>query len=636
MPLVLNVDDNPASRHVRREILRAAGIDVIDAASGEAALATLQAAQPDVVLLDVRLPDASGFDLCRRIKNDPDTADAYVLLISAEFRSDEDWAYGLESGADGFLRTPVDPAVLTRTVGTFFHRRQAERRLHEERQAVDAAIRRSEQNWRGIFEHAPYGIFQVSHDGRILIANDALARLLGYASREALAGVMMHAFTVDPEVTWPALVNRWTAAEPAPPVEATWRSRSGELALVELRGRRLDGAEAVYEVFASDLTVQRRLEHEFRQAQKMEAVGRLAGGIAHDFNNLLTAILGYADLAIDQAASTPMVRDLQEIRQAAQRAASLTQQLLAFSRRQVLTLRPVCLNGVIDGMQQMLGRIIGEDIHIEWSPGASLPHITADAVQLEQVLLNLAVNARDAMPCGGRLTIRTSVEVLRTGSFAGFATVPGTYVRLDVRDTGEGMDAATQARIFEPFFTTKVQGKGTGLGLSTVYGIVKQLSGYIDVSSSPGEGSTFSLFFPASAGAAVPAGAVEVPAAATAGGECVLLVEDEDVLRKLTRSVLARQGYQVIDAPGPAEAIAAAAERPGMIDLILTDVMMPHMRGWEMVDVLQRTQPQARVLYISGYVDEIETAGDRVRPLLAKPFKPRDLLAEIRRVLDRA
>ena len=634
-PLVLNVDDTAANRYFRRSVLENVGIEVIDAETGEEALAHL-AAQPDIVLLDIRLPDTSGFELCRQIKLDPYWRQTYVLLISAEFRSDADWARGLEFGADGFLRTPVEPAVLANTVHALLRRQASERRTRAERIDGEAAVRRFEQLWRGLFEHAPFGIVHATPEGRIRTANAALARLLRAPSREALVGASVREFFDESGLTWTELLPRWSSTEPAPPFEATWRTLSGQTAFVMLQGRRLEGPEPGFEIFATDLSEQRRLEQEFRQSQKMEAVGRLAGGIAHDFNNLLTAILGYSELALDNTPhDNPLAEDLREIRQSAQRAAALTQQLLAFSRRQVLTLQPVNMNVVVEGMQHMLRRIIGEDIRIDWTSAVELPTIKADTAQLEQVLLNLAVNARDAMPQGGRLTVRTSVETLDDSSLPGVPVVPGRFVRLDVVDTGEGMDPATQVRIFEPFFTTKLQGKGTGLGLSTVYGIVKQLSGYIVVRSTPGDGTAFSLFFPVS-GIDEPRAPVEHAAAMEHGhgGECVLLVEDEDVLRRLTRAVLERQGYRVLDAAGPTEAIRTAAQHTGKVDLILTDVMMPEMRGWEMVARLRESRPDARVLYMSGYVDEVETAGEKVRPLLPKPFKPRELLDHIRRVLD--
>ena len=632
---ILNVDDDAGNRHFRRRVLEAAGIHVHDAATGTDALNRLKTAHVDLVLLDVGLPDISGFDVCRMIKADPAISRVYVLMVLAEFRSDEEWTRGLEMGADGYVHTPVEASVLVETVRALLRRQQAEARAHENWRVAEAGLRVSEQRWRSQFDHAPYGIFRASADGSFVLANRRLAKILGYPSAEDLLNLPISGLFQETDEGWPRLRKLWNM-EGALPTEAAWRTRDNRVVSLLLHGRRVGPAEDAFEVFVEDMTDQRRLEEEFRQSQKMEAIGQLAGGIAHDFNNLLTAILGYTDMALDEAGSNDsLAADLREIKQAGQRAGTLTQQLLAFSRRQVLTLQPVDLNAVVGGMEQMLRRLIGEHIQVRWHPAPELPAINADAAQLEQVVLNLAVNARDAMPEGGRLSISTSVVHLPAQGVGGVPLTPGTYVRLGVSDSGHGMDAATQARIFEPFFTTKERGKGTGLGLSTVYGIVKQLTGYIFVESEVGRGTLFSLYF---ATADQPGSAAVAEAEASApllpAKETILVVEDEEVLRRLARSVLMREGYSVMDASGPGEALAISQNHLDSVDLILADVMMPGMRGWEMVDLLRPQQPRARVLYMSGYVDELETARDRIQPLISKPFKPRELLRTIRDILE--
>jgi PAS domain S-box-containing protein len=635
---ILNVDGQPGNRHLRTRVLTDAGFRVLEAASGGEALAVLRAERPVLVLVDPGCLDVPAAELCRQIKTDPAESDAGVLVISSSARNDDEAREEFGHSADGFVRSGVEPVALVHYVRAMLGRQQAEARTRASFEAAERELRASEQRWRSLFEHAPYGIFRVTAGGRIVLANQALAAMLRYDNVDELLSVSLDERSDSPLERWSQIRRSWAAdTTRGRPVEATWTARDGQPTVLLLWGRPVDDDVDTFEVFAQDLTERRRLEEEFRQAQKMEAIGQLAGGIAHDFNNLLTAILGYSELAIEQMpADDAMAGDLREIRKAALRAAALTQQLLAFSRRQVLRLQPTDVNRVVEGMEQMLKRIIGEHISIELRLRSGLPLINADAAQLEQVMLNLAVNARDAMPDGGRLTMTTTVRRTDADGLGRSPAQAGDYVVLSLHDTGQGMDAETQNRIFEPFFTTKARGKGTGLGLSTVYGIVQQLAGVITVDSRLGEGTSFQLYFPALTGSARPAvrRESEVRTGRHGGRETIMLVEDEDVLRRLARAVLDRQGYRVIEANGPAEALTLSALQPDSVDLILADVLMPGMRGWEMVDRLKPQQPRARVLYMSGYVDELETARDRVRPLISKPFKPSELLAQIRRVLD--
>ena len=387
-----------------------------------------------------------------------------------------------------------------------------------------------------------------------------------------------------------------------------------------------------------ELAKRQRLEQQFRQAQKMEAIGRLAGGVAHDFNNLLTVIQGYGDSLTRLETDPGKKHKLEQILRASQRAAGLTRQLLAFSRQQILQPRVLDLNDIVTETSSMLRRMIGEDIELATVLPAGLGHINADAGQIEQILMNLAVNARDAMPDGGRLTIETAnVELDTMVSRHGGTVAPGPYVMLAVTDTGIGMDAATLERIFEPFFTTKPLHKGTGLGLATVYGVVKQSGGSIWVYSEPGLGACFKIYLPRVEASAVPYTRPAEFAVPLEGGETILLVEDEDEVRELVRSTLAEHGYRVLAANGPKEALALFERAVSPVDLLLSDLIMAGMNGRELSEELQRRQPGLKRIYMSGYTDDTVVRQGVIgegMPFLQKPFRQLDLLVKLRSVLD--
>ena len=374
----------------------------------------------------------------------------------------------------------------------------------------------------------------------------------------------------------------------------------------------------------------------------MEAVGQLAGGIAHDFNNLLTVIGGRSALLLQRGGFSDAVRtDVELIGKTADRAAALTRQLLAFSRKQVLEPRPVEPNALVGGVVPMLRRLIGEHIELVIVAGRDVGHVLADPGQVEQVIMNLVVNARDAMPDGGMVKIETAGRDLpEAARHAQGHVPPGQYVTLSVQDAGSGMDTATLARIFEPFFTTKEPGKGTGLGLSTVHGIVHQSGGYIGVDSAPGRGTTFTIYLPRiAAGAASPDAAPPAPSGATRGTETVLLVEDEEEVRRLASEILKGCGYTVLETGDPLEALTMAERRSGGVDLLVTDMVMPAMGGSELAERLKITCRGMRVLYISGYTDEMITPAGTSgsgRAFLHKPFTPHDLTRKVREVLTRA
>jgi PAS domain S-box-containing protein len=507
--------------------------------------------------------------------------------------------------------------------------------------AAQENLRRSEVKFRSLVTNAPYGICRCDSSGELLEANPAFLSVLGYSPDE-LVGKHLGALYADTQ-NWFELADylRTTASFNGLIVE--WKRKDGITTIVRVSGRAVPngGHHKTFELFAEDVTERRALEQQLRQSQKMEAVGRLAGGIAHDFNNLLMVISGYSEFLLDRLGPDPALRGpAQEIAGAAQRASSLTRQLLAFSRKQMMAPKILDLNGVVTENLKMLTRVIGEDIDLVMVPAQNLGAVRADSGQIDQVIMNLAVNARDAMPSGGKLTIETSNVALDEEYARIHAPLsPGDYVMLAISDTGFGMDAETQSHIFEPFFTTKGP-KGTGLGLSTVYGIVKQSGGYIWVYSESGRGTTFKIYFPRVAErveAQVSMIPVEEPVASVPGTETILLAEDEANLRYLARQFLEKQGYKVIEAADGAAAMQIAVAHEGVIHLLLTDVIMPGMNGRELAQRISEIRPQTKILYMSGYTENVighNGTLDAGVQLLQKPFTLRDLKRKVREILD--
>ncbi len=504
----------------------------------------------------------------------------------------------------------------------------------------EQALRRSEARYRSLVQSSVYGIYRSSLEGRFLDVNPALITMLGYGSAEEvlLLDPQKDVFAHIEEHT--RLIEEFRRTGRLDGIEVKWKRNDGKAITVRISGRAVSSADEpadVLEAIAEDVTDRRVLEDQFRQAQKMEAVGRLAGGVAHDFNNLLMVISGYAEVMLAALEPDHTLREKAlAIQQASDRATTLTRQLLAFSRKQLLELKVVDVNAIVADMERLLRPLIGENVEFITSLTPEAAHTRADAGQLEQVLMNLVVNAKDAMPNGGTLTIQTEKIVVdenhrREPTFIR----PGHYVMLSVSDTGMGMDKETQSRIFEPFFTTKEKGKGTGLGLSTVYGIVKQSGGYVMVQSEEGRGTTFQIYLPRVDGVAEKHTA-PVAHAALGGTETVLLVEDEESVRQLVRETLEAKGYRVVEAQNGESGMAAAAQHDGKIDLVITDVVMPGMGGRELVKQLAQIRPETKVLYLSGYTEDAIVSEGTIESgaaFLQKPFTLQNLSRKVREVL---
>ena len=510
-----------------------------------------------------------------------------------------------------------------------------------ERKRAEEALRRSEADFRSLVEDAPYGIYRASVTGRLLQVNPALRKMLGYEQEQDLLRKDLATDVFLHSGEYQRLAEHLTDTEEVKDVEMEWKMQDETPITVRCSGRRIDdehGFPACFEVFAEDVTERRVLEKQLRMAQKMEAIGRLSGGIAHDFNNLLGVIIGYSRvLKKSLGPENELSEHAAEIEKAGQRAAAMTKQLLAFSRQQVMTPEILNLNTLVTDMEKMLPRLLGEDIEVSLSLDPNLGSVKADQSQIEQVIMNLAVNARDAMPDGGKLKIQTANAQLDQ---AYTRTHPGSrlgdYVCLSVIDTGTGMPPGVLTHIFEPFFTTKERGKGTGLGLATVYGIVKQSNGYIWVDSTPGKGASFQIYLPLHVGT-ISDEQKHPPAEKLQGSEKILLVEDSEPLKKLAQKFLEAAGFRVLSAGSGEEALEVAANHGGTFDLLLTDVVMPGINGRTLAEQLLPRQPGMRVLYMSGYTDSFIAGHGVLEPgtqLLHKPFTDEVLLRKVREVLD--
>jgi PAS domain S-box-containing protein len=496
--------------------------------------------------------------------------------------------------------------------------------------------------YRALVEHSPEATYVV-RDGVIVFANPAAVRLFGAPSERALIGMNI-LDRVHPDDHALALARRKQVIElnvPAPLVEMRFVALDGRIFEVEVQATAIEfGGRATYAA-ARDISARRKLEVHVQQAQKLEAVGRLAGGIAHDFNNTLAVILGHAEFALLETDPTrPLHADLQAIQRAAQHSAALTRQLLTYARRQTISPRPLDVNGSVTDALRMLRPLIGESITLHWTPGPALWPVTLDPSQLDQILANLCANARDAIDNVGTLEIATENRTLDTADCAAIpGALPGDYVVLTVRDDGRGMVPEVLAKAFEPFFTTKGIGEGTGLGLATVHGIVHQNHGAITVRSAPGRGTDFALYFPRSVASVEPVAQDEGEPTLPAGSETILVVEDEPEVLQLTQRALRARGYTVLTASSPDRALELATAHPDRIDLLLTDVMMPVMSGPDLARALSKSRPDTRLLFMSGFSADLIARDGKLDPntnFLGKPFTLSELASRVRLVLDAA
>jgi PAS domain S-box-containing protein len=575
------------------------------------------------------------------LKDEQDIVRTGQPIVNLEER--EVWPDGREAWAST-TKMPLRDASGS-IVGTFGISRDITERREAERRLLESEARFRTAFMTGTDAYLIAGLT----DGRIYEANDQFLAMYGFRRDEVIGRSSLElGLWPDPDQRR-TLIARLTAEGQVRNFEVLARRKSGEpfpvvasVAVLPGDGRPLilSVIRDVSELRRSQQALQ-RMEEQFRQSQRLEAVGRLAGGVAHDFNNILTAISGHSSLLAESLApDDPRREDVEGIRTAAQRAAALTRQLLAFSRKQVLQMRVLDVNEVVRALDTMLRRVIGEDIRLDLVLASDLAPVRADPGQLEQVIMNLAVNARDAMPGGGRLTIETANVALEEPDAAAPSALPsGPHVMVSVADTGVGMDAETQSHIFEPFFTTKEVGKGTGLGLSTVYGIVKQSGGSIWASSEPGRGATFRIYLPPVHEPVESPDVAAAPVSRPSGGhETLLLAEDDPGVRQIVSDALAQQGYSVLRAPDGQTALEIARAHPGVIHLLLTDLVMPGMTGRGLAEALRAERPGVRVLFMSGYTDDAvvrQAVLDTGLPFLQKPFTPGALAAKVRAVLDR-
>jgi PAS domain S-box-containing protein len=631
--LLLVEDSEDDALLLVRELTRAGFAPVAERVDNRAALqSALDRQSWDLIIGDYSMPHFGGADALALVRERG--LDVPFIIVSGTI-GEERAVAAMKAGASDYV--PKDN--LKRLVPVI-ERELREAAGRRERHATAAALRQMEASFSTLVEHAPIGIYRSTPAGRFLSANIALARMLGYDSvADVLALDLTRDVYADPTERQRLLERDAYTEREYDDVEATWKRKDGGRVTAQLSVRavrRPDGTVEYYETFVRDLTQQRRLEGQLLHSQKMEAVGRLAGGVAHDFNNLLTVILSYSDLLLEDLPSDAKDReDVEEIRKAAIAASSLTRQLLAFSRQQVLQPRILDINAVVSGTEKLLTRLLGEDVRLSTSLAPDLGNVKVDPGQLEQIIMNLAVNARDAMPRGGKLTIETANVDMDAAYVAGHPVAqPGRYAMLAVSDTGIGMDALTQARIFEPFFTTKEPGKGTGLGLATVYGIVKQSGGFIWVYSEVGHGTSFKIYLPRVDEAAPALGAAP---ALVGGSETVLVAEDVTAVRDVASEMLRRHGYTVLEAADAETALRLARQHQGEIHLLLTDVVMPGASGRELADTLVKLRPNMKVLYMSGYTDDAVVRHGVLQEgiaFLQKPFTPDSLARKLRAVLD--
>lgn len=633
---ILNLEDNANDTELIQAALEEEGVacEVTRVETEEEFVSALNKTCFDLLLIDYNLPSFNGMSaLAIAKKKCPDIPFIFVSGSIGEDRAIET----LKNGAtDYVLKTKLSrlaPAV---------RRAIKEAEEKNEHRKAEEALRKSEKKYRDLIDTMSEGLGVQNRDGLITFMNKRACEMLGYEPAELIGKPAAFLFDEENrEVLRRQMAIRQRGERQS--YEIVWTCKDGgKIATIISPTPIFDEKGNLEESIAvfTDITERKHLETQLRHAQKMEAVGTLAGGIAHDFNNILNVIIGFGSMAMDRIGDDQISKEhMNEVLAAAERASNLTKRLLLFSRKEVSEVKPLDVNEIVINMEKMLARIIGEDINLVADLMGKKVMVMADSGQIEQVLMNLASNARDAMPKGGSLTIKTELREIDDEFIKAYEYgVPGTYAVISMTDTGTGIDKEKQVRIFDPFFTTKEVGKGTGLGLSIAYGIIKQHNGYIKVYSEPGKGTAFRIWLPVIADTAVKKLEVEVLPSLRGGTETILVAEDDDSMRKLTRTVLEAFGYTVITAEDGEDAITKYTENRGKIKLVILDMIMPKKSGKEACGEIKRLSPDSRILFLSGYTMDIiktQTITDEGFDFILKPVSPKDLVRKVREILDK-
>lgn len=634
--VVLIVDDTPENLRLLGDMLEQQGHEVAVATTGEQALEAIRVSPPDLILLDILMPQMDGYEVCRRLKTDPVMKLIPIIFLSVLDLPDHK-IRAFREGAVDYITKPFQSEEVVARVETHLKLIQIDelKREVEERKKTEA----ERELLMAAIEQAAEVIIITDTEGSIQYINPAFEVATGYAKKDVIgknprilkSGIQDQAFyhdlwdTISSGKTWHGrMINKRKNGE-------TYTDEATISPVRDVKGNIIN-----YISTRRNITHELELEKQYHQSQRLESIGRLAGGVAHDFNNMLSVVMGYSELALAKNVPDPNTQAaLEGILNAAMRSADLTRQLLAFARKQTIIPKILNLNDTIENMLKMLRRLIGEDIELLWKPASNLWRVKIDPSQIDQILVNLIINARDAILKSGMITIEThNFEIDDVYCRTHLDTVPGSYVRLVVSDNGCGMDKETMANIFEPFYTTKEQGKGTGLGLATVYGIVKQNDGFINVYSETGKGSIFNIYFSRAEADAKPA---TLPKKVPTGNETVLFVEDNPEILKIGSNLLERLGYTVLSANRADEAIRFAERHTGELPLLVTDVVMPEMNGRDLYKKLLQRFPNLKCIYMSGFTVDIIShydVLDKEVNFIQKPFSMKDLAAIVRNILD--
>ncbi len=681
---ILIVDDKKDNLYFLEAMLQGNGHHVIQAENGAQALEILQSQPIDLIISDILMPVMDGFELCRNVKTHETWRHIPFVIYTATYTGPQDEEFAAKIGADRFIVKPCEPEIFMKTILELMAskaininrstppvqeeeilklysqrlvRNLEQKKLELEKEVkmrieTEKILRESEEKYKAILENIEDGYYEVDLAGNLTFFNTSMCRMLGYSSQEFMG--MNNRMFMDPEnarKVFYAFNRVYRTGEPSRELDWELIKKDGAKCFINASVSLIkdsDGNPIGFRGIARDITDRKnaelekaRLTEQLYHAQKMESVGRLAGGVAHDFNNLLSIILGYSEIILnDLDKNHPHYDPLKQIHQVALRAKDLTRQLLAFSRKQVLSKQMVDANQVVIGFEKLLRRLIGENIQLNLNMMKKPLWINADCAQIEQVLMNLAINARDAMPSGGVLTIATSCVDWEAGDRDSNQNLPpGKYALIQVSDSGCGMDKNVISHLFEPFFTTKAKDKGTGLGLATSYGIIKQHGGHIEVYSEVHGGTTFNIFLPlCEAEDALPTTPSLLPPHDLHGSETILLVEDNAGVRELTRLILRQYGYAVLSYETGNAALAAIQNHAGTIHLVLTDVMMPGMNISVLLDQIRKKYPDIKTLFMSGYLDDMIAPPEVLDPganFIQKPFSITALAAKVREILDK-